>query len=145
MYINVDIPKSDLSECEINDWVWIFAVGWLQITSIKGKGYDMYPIEIGHEILCTLNGYLTKNDISPSVWDYNPFNSNDYPPESIFAPTKGDRVLVSNANNNVCIHKRYFSHKDEWGYNCYINGRDKWSSEGKTRSWEYCKPVEQEN
>ena len=143
MYINVDIPKSDLSDCEINDWVWIFAVGWLQITSTKGL--NLYPIEMGDEISCTLDGRISKDDISPSVWDYNPFNSNDYPPESIFAPTKGDRVLVY-SNTNDEWFRRYFSYKNVNGYYiCYINGCDEWSSEGKTKSWEYCKPVEQEN
>ena len=135
------IPKSDLSECKINDWVWVFAIGWLQITSIDR--HPIYPIKLGiTEASCTLEGYITQNDINSSVWTYNPFNFDDKSP---FEPNKGDRVLVSNANNNVCMHKRYFSHKNKDGYNCYINGRDEWSSEGKTKSWEYCKPVKQEN
>ena len=141
MYRKTEIPKSDLSECKINDWMWIFAVGWLQITSIEGKGYDMYPIEMGHEMSCTLNGYLTKDDISPSVWTCNPFNLDDRSPEPVFEPNKGDRVLVY-SNTNDEWFRRYFSYKNINGYYiCYINGCDEWSSEGKTKSWEKCKPA----
>ncbi len=49
---------------------------------------------------------------------------------------KGDRVLVWD-ETGYKKERRYFSHEDKHGFNCFNSGRTEWSSM-MTTSWQHC-------
>lgn len=134
--------KHDLRECKVGDWIWTVKEGWEKITDRTGDGND-YPIKT--KLTCyDLDGYSLKSDAAPSAFTEPPKCLNAGPKPYDFK--KGDRVLVWDSkvvceNNPV---KRYFSHKQDGKFYCFINGSTEWSSKGKTTEWRFCKAAPEE-
>ena len=86
---------SDLSKCEVGDWVWEQETGkWSKIQSIEHT--SEYPIRTSHDAY-TLKGKIYKSNKFPTLFIKPPLCFNPEPkPEPVCHFKRGDRVIISN-------------------------------------------------
>jgi len=124
----MNYKKSDLSNCVIDDYVYTCSNGWVQIRAL-----DKDKVVTTKDNLYFIDGKKYRNDLYPCVWTFNPFDPHDKQPCQF---EDGDEVIVWQEHNQKC--KRIFAYKKFGMFYCYIDGQNKWTSDGRVTEWENC-------
>ena len=143
---------SDLSKCEVGDWVWDQRhASWRQITGIDySNRKNAYPILVEGKLHYTADGKHWDDHKLPVLFVKPPlcFNPGTKPDGGLKYDCEfkdGDKVLVKNWESGDW-KKAYFcklNQSDNCKYVTYADGKDAWTSDGETVCWRYCKKAEE--
>ena len=127
---------------KVGDWVWTVQNGWVRVKEINRDASANFALKCGWNWY-TREGLLSAFDKYPSLFLTPPADFDAEPKPCEFQ--EGDRVLVWERHSTTYA-RRYFARYDETidQYKTWIDGGDKWSSEGQTVGWDCCKKWEGE-
>ena len=132
--------QSNFNNAKVGDSVLSLIEGWTTIYSIESCGD--FPIKLTNYESCVETGKRFPADKFPTYFLESkvPEQLLELYGEPPCKFRKEDRVLVWNSGQyyKEVKARRYFSHKEEGKYFCYIYGKDKWSSHKETECWDNC-------